>query len=242
MSNKPTWARLSQEEIQNRLISLQTLYNQKDLSNILGISRRSLNYYQKGESFPRDREVYERINNLYNRNKQVIQPEAVKKRKTKQTKRTDAQKYGRVKWRTAPIYPNYMFYSPAKEFQGVKNWDDLEQLSENGFVAGWRGRNIIPLEVQLILHGEGQSRFGKVVRIMGIITRMNSPKKDNNFTGEETELVIFPTYFRLISGLKKEDSFETRLDKIREFFFDMSIERGYPVALLGFYFAEDDES
>lgn len=241
MKDIPKWARLSPEEFQKRLRALQTVYNQKDLSNILGVSVRSINYYQKGESFPRSKEVYQNINALYNRTKSRIKPEAVEKKTKQRKERSDAQKYGRVKWRTTSIYPDYMYNSPASDFEGVKDWDKLEELSEEGFVAGWRGRNILPMEVQFVINGEGATRFGKVVRIVGIVTRMNSPKLSNGWTGDETELVIFPTYYRLIPGLKKSDSFEDRMDKVRDFFFGLDVSKGYPLALLGFYFDELDE-
>ena len=240
MKAYPDWAKLSPEEFTRRIKALETVYSQKELASKLGISVRSLNYYQKGSQFPRSKEKYQAINALYNREKKTIVPEAVEKRTKKTAERSDAQKYGRVKWRTAPIYPDYMYNSPASKFEGVTKWDRLEELGEQGYLAAWRGRDIIPLEVQFIIHGENASRFGKIANIVVVMTRDTSPKLENGFTGQETGIVEFKVYVRLI-GLRKEDSTETRLDKIRAHVMSLETDNAYARALLGFYFDELDE-
>lgn len=240
MTKYPDWARLSPEEFQRRLKALETVYTQKELASKLGISVRSLNYYQKGEQFPKSKQKYQAINTLYNKEKKSVTPEAVEKRATKRKQRSDAQTFGRVKWRTAPIYPDYMYQSPAREFDGVSRWDRLEELAEQGYLAGWKGRDVIPLEVQFVIHGETGRRFGKIANIVVVTTRMTSPKLENGYTGQDTAITEYKVYVRMI-GLRKEDDFETRLDKIRNYVMNMKSDKGYPLALLGYYFDEFDE-
>lgn len=240
MAKYPEWARVSPEDFKRRLQSLETVYTQKELAKKLGISVRSLNYYQKGQQFPKSKTKYDAINKLYNKEKKVINAEAVDKRIAKQKKSSEAQKFGRVKWRTVPIYPDYMYDSPASEFDGVSRWDRLEELSEQGYVAGFKGRDIIPLEVQFVIHGETARRFGKIANILVVTSRFTSPKLENGYTGQDTAVTLYKVYVRMI-GLKKEDSTETRLDKIRTYIMNLSSDKGFPLALLGFYFDENDE-
>jgi transcriptional regulator with XRE-family HTH domain len=239
MAKYPVWAKVSPDDFQQRIKALEAVYTQKELAQKLGISVRSLNYYQKGTQFPKSKDKYQRINALYNKEKSRIEPEAITKRQQKQKKSSDAQKYGRIKWRTAPIYPDYMYNSPASEFTGVKDWDRLEELSENGYVAGWRGRNVIPLEVQFVIHGETEQRLGKIMNVLAVTSRSNSPKLENGFTGFETAITEFKVYIRMI-GIKKSDNLETRLDKVRDYVMNLKTDKGYILALLGFYFDESD--
>lgn len=240
MAKYPEWARVPPEDFRRRIQALETIYTQKELSSKLGISVRSLNYYQKGEQFPKSKTKYDAINNLYSKQKNNIKTEKVEERVKRQKKSSEAQKFGRVKWRTAPIYPDYMYDSPAREFDGVSRWELLEELSEEGYVAGWRGRDIIPLEVQFVIQGETAKRFGKIANILVVTTRMTSPKLDNGFTGQDTAVTEYKVYVRMI-GLRKEDDTATRLDKIRNYVMDMNTDKGYPLAVLGFYFNENDE-
>lgn len=240
---KAKWAKLPSGEFEKRLTALESVYTQKQLSSMLGVSVRSLNYYQKGESFPRSKEVYQKINSLYHTRKAKITPEQVQSRIKKRTTLTQAETLGRLKWRTVPIYPDYMVYSPTEYFSGVLNWDWLEEMSENGYVAGYYGRNAIPMEVQFLIHGEGQKRFGRVVRMVGIWDRSGSPKKENNFSGHEISLTVEPAHYLLIPTLKRTMSFEERTEAIRAYFFSREIDKklGIPMAYLGFYFNESDE-
>lgn len=240
---KHTWARLSREEVQRRILELESVYGQKKLAKLLGISRDSVRRYRDGSTFPQTKQIYNKINQAYNVNKPLVNPEKVERKKTEIKKKSESQKYGRVKNRYAPMYPNYLYKSPASDFQESRNWDKLEEMGEQGFVAAWRGRDIIPLEVQFMAEGAGEplTRFGKVVNIVTAVSRITSPKDGTNF-GEQSEIVTFPTYYRLIRGLKKTDSFDERIDKIRNFVFDeLKVDRGYIVAFMGFYFEEGDE-
>ena len=236
------WARLSPEQFQTRIIELETLYTQKQLSSVLGISRDSLRRYATGKTTPQSREVYNKINRLYNTKKAKVEQGKVEAKRQKIKKQSEAQTYGRIKNRYASIFPEYMYSSPATDFQDSRGWDKLLSLSERGYVAGWRGRDIIPLEVQFLAEGEGTplTRFGKIVNMVCAVSRITSPKDGINFW-EVAEIAIFQSYYRLINGLKKTDDFETRTDKIRDFASELKVDRGYIVAFLGFYFEEGDE-
>jgi len=236
------FARISPEEMQKRVLSLETLLGQKNLASALGVSKDTERRYRNGSSFPKTKDIYNKINRLYNSKKKLISPIEVEKKRAAIAKRAAALKKGKLKTRYVPIYPDYMYNSPAEQFDGVYNWEKLEELSEKGYIAGYKGFNEIPLEVQFTIGQEPLTRFGKIVHIVGIITQETSPKKENEFTGLNTRLSIFPTWYRLIQGLKKEDDFETRLEKIRNFFTtEIKVERGYALALLGYYFDEADE-
>jgi len=243
MAKRPKWARVKPEELQKRILELESEHGVSGLGKLLGVSRDSIRRYRDGETFPQNKEVYQKINSLYRKERPKINPQKVEQIQKKIKKQSEAQKYGRIKSRYIPIYPDYMYNGRASEFDGVKSWDKLEGLSEDGFVAAWYGRDIIPLEVQFLAEGAGTSlkRFGQIVNIVGLVTRTGYPK-DGNFTGFETELVILPTYRRLIKRLKKSMDYDTRHEVIREFFLNLEIEKGYPIVYLGYYFNEGDES
>lgn len=234
--------RLSPSEIRKRVLELETLYGQKNLASRLGVSVDSIRRYREGRTLPQTRNIYTNLNKLYNKNKKLIDAGAVERKQQQIEKRQTAQKRGATKPRFAPIYPDYMYDSPAREFEGVNKWERLEDLSQAGYVAGWYGQKDIPLEVQFVIHGEGINRFGKVLHIVGIVSKEVSPKLENAYTGQDISLEVFSTYFRLIPGLKKDSKFFERMDRVREFFFEgIRIEKGFPMAFLGFYFDELDE-
>jgi hypothetical protein len=233
--------RLTDKDIQRRVLELESLFGQKKLSEILGVSADSVRRYREGKSKPTNKNVKEKINRLYNTRKNIIVPEKVKKLEEQIKHRKIGAKEGRKDARFAPIYPDYMYDSPANEFSDVRNFDKMEELNEAGYVVGWYGRSSIPLEVQFVIHGESLERWGKVIHVIGIVNNQISPKEENAYTGLDTSLQIYKAYFRLIPGLKKRDDFDTRMEKIRNWFIDLKVEKGFTVALLGYYFDEFDE-
>jgi hypothetical protein len=208
---------------------------------MLGISSDSVRRYRSGKTLPQNKTIYNKLNKIYNKNRNAIDAGAVERKREIIERRSEAQRRGKPKFRTVPIYPTYMYQSPAEQFADVRNYNKLEDISEAGYVAAWFGGKEIPLEVQFIIHGENLNRYGKVIKIVGIVTNEVSPKEENAYTGESTSLEIYNVYYRLIPGLKKTDTYFDRLEKIRDFYFNMKVDRGYTVALLGYYFDEEDE-
>jgi transcriptional regulator with XRE-family HTH domain len=234
--------RLSQKEIQRRILELETLYGQKKLSKILGVSGDTIRRYRQGKSTPQTKEIYNKLNKTYNKNKNFIDTGAVEQKRAQIEKKSKSQKVGAKKERHVLIYPNYMYNSPASEFNDTRNFERLEDLQESGYVAAYVGGNAIPIECQFIIDGEDLKRWGKIINLVGIVTKEISPKADNSWTGQDASLEVFPTYYRLIPGLKKDNTFEQKMDKTREFFFNnINIDKGYTIAYLGFYFNEGDE-
>jgi hypothetical protein len=238
---KKTWSRLSPEEVQKRVLELETIYGQEKLSKILGVSKDSIRRYRDGKTFPQTQTIYKHINSLYYQNKNYVVPEKVEKKKQAIKKKSLAQLAGRIKSRYASIY-DYVNTSPLDEFQGAKNIDKLFDMSDSGYVVGWRGREVIPLEVQFLAEGYGESltRFGNVVNIITIVSRYNSPK-EGVMMESEGEMIIQPIWHRLIKGFKKSLNFEERMNILREYAMNIKIDRGYTVAFLGYYFEEGDE-
>lgn len=242
MAKKSKFGRLSQTEIQKRVLELETLYGQKNLANQLGVSVDSIRRYRSGKTQPQTKSLYDKLNRIYNRNRNAIDQGAVEQKRKLIEARSRIQKEGKPKKREVTI-ENYLNFSPAEQFRNTRNMERLLDLSEAGYVAAYYGGNAIPLEVHFLIHGEPLSRFGKVVNIVGIVTNEVSPKEENKFTGQDSALTIFPTYFRLIHGLKKSDGFSERMDKIRQFFFEeIKVDRGYTVAFMGYFFDEMDET
>lgn len=239
--SKKKFGRLSQAEISKRVLELETVIGQKKLAKALGVSTDSIRRYRQGKSQPQNKAIYNKINSLYSRKKSLVEVEKVVKKQEQIKKKSESQKYGRIKTRYTSIYPNYMYNSGAADFNGVQGWDKLEELSEEGYIAAWKGRDIIPLEVQFTLGRESLSRFGKVVNIVGITSRVQSPKGGEEYRGLDNYLQVFQTYYRMIPGLNKNTPFEERIDKIREFFINMEIASGFPNVFLGFYFNEEDD-
>jgi hypothetical protein len=239
---KRNYIRLKPEEIKKRVLELETLFGQKALSKKLGVSVDSVRRYRDGKTAPQTKTIYNKLNTLYNQKKKFIDTGAVETKRKQIEKRKTIQKSGAKKERFAIIYPDYMYNSPASEFSDVRKFERLEDLHQAGYVAGWVGGKEIPLEVQFVINGENLSRWGKVLNIVGIVSKEISPKAENDYTGQDTTLEVYPTYFRLIPGLKKNLKFNEKLDKVREFFFEnVNVERGYTLAFLGYYFDELDE-
>lgn len=241
--------RLKPEQFKKRVLELETLYGQKNLSKTLGVSMDSIRRYRDGKTYPQTKKLYEQINKLYNKNKKFIDTGLVEQKRKQIEQRKKIQALSKTKERFALIYPDYMYgrpgtkeQSPASEFQEVKNFDKLEDLHDAGYVAGWRGTKKIPLEVQFVIGGENLTRWGRIVKIIGIVTKEVSPKANNDFAANDIFLEVYRTPNLLIRGLDKSLNFEERIDLIRNFFFtNLEIERGLPMAFLGFYFDEADE-
>lgn len=235
----------SRIDIQKRIDLLSVFYGQKNLSKKLNKSESTIKRYKTGKTKP-DNLLYAKINKLYNKNKNFFETDIFKTsyeaKKEKIKKQTESRKRGTIKERQALIYPDYMYTSPAERFSIVNKFEMLEELSVSGYLASWRGTKEIPLEVQFILNGENLKRFGKIIKVVGVITRNVSPKLDNDYTGQDTSVETFSIFYKLIKGLNKQSTYEERIEKIRDFFFEkMKISNGYALALLGFYFEEGDE-
>lgn len=234
--------RLTKEEIQKRVLELETLLGQKGLAEKLKVSKDSIRRYRDGKTSPQSQTIYKNLNKLYNKNKNFIDTGLVEKKRQQIQKRKASAKTGAKKFRTGLIYPEYMYESPASDFSESTKFDKLEDLHNQGYVVAWQGGKEMPLEAQFIIHGEDLTRFGKIVNIVGIVSTEVSPKADNGFTGQSTSLKVYPTYFRLIPGIKKTLKFNERMDILREYFFDLKVDRGFTIAFLGFYFNEGDET
>lgn len=233
--------RVTQEEIQKRILSLEALYGQKGLSKKLNISISTIRNYRTGKTTP-NKSLYKKINQIFGQNKKTIESEIIQAKIKNLKKKKQTYKNGKPKNRYILIYPNYMYNSPAIEFEGVENYYFLEELQEKGYIAGYYGTKEIPIEVQFLIHGENLKRYGKILNLIGIISKEVSPKAENAYTGNEASLEVFPVYIRLVKGFKKDTDFLKRMDIAREFFFEnINIERGFPIAFLGFYFQEGDE-
>lgn len=233
--------RIKQDEIQKRILSLEALYGQRGLAKKLNVSVDTIRRYRTGKSNPNPN-AYKKINQVFGQNKKKIQTDIIQTKIKKIQKRTETYKTGKPKNRCIIIYPDYMYNSPAREFEGVENFYFLEELQEKGYVAGYFGTKEIPTEVQFVIDGENLHRFGKILNLVGIISKEVSPKAGNAYTGNEASLEVFPVYIRLVKGFKKDTDFLKRMDLAREFFFEnINVERGFPIAFLGFYFKEGDE-
>lgn len=233
--------KLSKSEIQKRVLELETLFGQTQLSKKLGVSKDSIRRYRDGKTLPQTKNIYKKLNAVYNKNKSFIDTGLVEKKRQQITKRKTVQKRGASKERKTIIYPDYMYNSPASDFSESRYFEKLEDLHNEGYVASWVGGKETPLEVQFIIDGEDLTRFGRVVNIVGVVTTEISPKEDNGFTGQDAALKVYPTYFRLIPGFTKNLKFNERMDILRDYFFDLKVERGYTIAFMGFYFNEGDE-
>jgi hypothetical protein len=240
--------KLGKAEIQKRVLELETLFGQAKLSKKLGVSKDSIRRYRDGKTLPQTKNIYKKLNAAYNKNKKFIDTGLVEKKRQQITKRKTVQAKGKTKERTTIIYPDYMYNSPAKDFSEARYFEKLEDLHNSGYVASWVGGKETPLEVQFIIDGEDLTRFGKVVNIVGVVTTEVSPKEENGFSNSDAALKVYPTYFRIIPGFKyileqnKKISFDERMDILRDFFFNLKVERGYTIAFMGFYFDEEDEA
>lgn len=234
---KKSIGRIKPQELQQRILSLETLYGQRGLANILGVSADTIRRYRSGKSQPKNKNIYSKINQTYNKKKNLINSDYVELKRQQIEKRSKAQKQPRKRY--APIYPEYMFYSGAEEFREVRNFDYLQSLHERGYVAGWIGGAAIPLEVKFIIHGEPIDRWGMVVNIVGVTLSEDSPKKENNYQSQSAKLDVMPFYTRFIRGFKKGIPLNDQLDILRDHFFNLQLAQGYTIAFLGFYFEEE---
>jgi transcriptional regulator with XRE-family HTH domain len=234
--------RLTKQDIQKRVLELESLIGQKNLAGILNVSVDSVRRYREGRTKPQSKKVLEKINRIYNQRKNIISPEKIEHRRKQIERRQRGQREGREKPRYVPIYPDYMYDSPAAEFADVGGFEEsLIELSEQGYVAAYYGRDIIPLEVQFVIHGESLERRGKIIHLVGIVSHKTSPNKDNGFTGMDTRLEIFKVHYRLIPGWKAAKDFDSRMEVLRDYFLERQVKDGYTVALLAYYYDENDE-
>jgi len=240
-------------EFQKRILELESIYGTKKLGDKLGVSRDSIRRYRTGKTTPQDRELYKKVNRIYGQKKKEVIPEKVEKIKKQQAERSKAQKLGRIKNQYAPIYPDYMYDSPAADFTEVKDFlEKFEELFDNGYVAGWRGRDSegIPLEVMFLSEGIRPSlkRFGRFVNVVTLFNEytdkamedITSKRPGTNI--DKQSIRIFRHYYKEIPGLinAKKLKFEERMDLIREFILSIKLQKGQVSALLGYYFDEGD--
>lgn len=244
--------KLSPQELSQRIIALETVYGQKGAAKKLGISPDSLRRYRDGKRQAPEN-VYQKINQKYNRTKTRIEPEKVQARITNITRRQYGAKQGKVENRFAPIYPDYIAAITEQFPIDEKALALLESLSERGYVAAWTGGTEIPVEVQFVLYGENTKRFGKRPIILGIITpyysagngKGKSKKDDESRQSTIREFPIAARTARDVLRLEKRDDYLTRIQKISDFGKEnlaQKIDKANRIdQIIGFYFDEDDE-
>lgn len=244
MANKK---QITPKEFQNKILELESIYGTKKLGQKLGVSRDSIRRYRTGKTTPKDKSIYTKINRIYGQKKKSVNQEQVQKIKERQKKQSMSQRFGRLKSQYAPLYPDYMYESPVSEFKEAKNFELFDDLSMEGFIAGWKGRDSegIPLEVQFLAEGKvSLSRFGRIVNIVTVVTEKQSPK-GRSWRPEDQEgtdsIRVFKIYYRSIPGLTKKKTFFQRMDLIRDYILETKIERGHIEAFIGYYFNEGDE-
>lgn len=232
------FGRLSKTEIQRRVLELETVFGQKKLSKVLGVSPDTIRRYRDGKTTPQSKKIYDTINKKYNKSKSFIESDLVETKKQQINKRKTAYKVGKTKERFTTIYPTYM-YGPAARFEGIQNFEKLEDLHDAGYVAGWLGGKAIPLEVQFVIRGNDLSDFADVIHMVGVTSTEVSPKEDNQYTGITAMLRIIPISRLLIRGLNATLSYTDKMDKLREYFHEhLNTAVGLPLAFLGWYVPE----
>lgn len=232
-------AKLSAEDIRLRIVALESVYTQKELSEKLGISKRSLNYYAKGERAP-NKKATEKINRTFNKTKARIIPEKIESREKKRVTESKRQKILRETFRTAPII-EYMYTHKDDLDLYPGAYERLEELIDNAYVCAWVGRTVNPpRECQFIIQGEDPSRAGMWIQAIVVASRNSSPNMKNGYNRMDMNTVTLTISRYTIPNFRKM-TFTERLDAIRRTVFNTPLDRGVPMDFIGFYFAEGDE-
>lgn len=190
----PYNARLSAQDIGARLTTLGTKYTQNELATKLGISRRSLNYYQSGHNLPNQKATYDKINKLYNKEKTTITDQQIGKRETKRRGRSETQQRLKMSWHHKDIFPTLVMEQGLNGFRGL---EILQYLEEKNFRAGWFGTNEdVQQEYVFYDNGHEPAEMTKYITLIGVaigtspkgISRRQRRKKGAKLTHFDKEV------------------------------------------------------
>jgi transcriptional regulator with XRE-family HTH domain len=221
--------RLTDNDVLQRLNTLQKNLTQKKLLEKLGITKYRYNKIRQTQVF--EKETKTLINKLYNQYKTTTRTNKRKDHKKRTTPKT-------IRRYDLPIYPDYMFKSPASRYSDVFGFDRLETLHDSGYMATYYGlSNTIPIHVQFTIHGEDIRRFEKNVYIVGIVSLTNSDKPT------KVVLMIKKIACVGIKGFNKKLKASERLQRLVDYYFDeMPTSKNIKTKheFLGFYFKENE--
>lgn len=246
-------ARLSANEIGSRINTLSTKYTQKELAARLGISVRTLNYYQSGHNLPGQKKTYEKINRLYNKERPMIDPGRIPIRREKQKKTSETQTELRRRWIVRDILDIIDEQEiNGQKIYGIKDLDVLMYLIEKGYEAAYFGFKYSDTGEYIFFPrewtpGEDLPRF---VSLIGIcigtspkeIAKRSKKRRKPVTTPISDDDVFIMTKKLHIAGLPKinEIEWDEKMDIGRYRYIETTYEKPYTIAkFLGIIIPEE---
>jgi transcriptional regulator with XRE-family HTH domain len=257
---KPSYAaKLSPNEIGSRLTALGAKYTQKELAARLGVSVRTLNYYQSGHNLPKQKQTYEKINRLYKKEAPAIEPERIQRKQTHRETTSKTQTDIKRRWISREIHE----IIDDQKLHGSKKLEilmDLEDAGYKGIYFGffysdtgeyffvpreWSPGDPLPKFLSIV--GVGQDNYPKGMKSLRKQSKAKAAKAKAAKAADDEDLLIESNQFIMakriniagLPGIKKADP-DGQMDIARERYFTTKYDRPYTISkFLGIIIPEE---